>query len=180
VTLASGVGNLPSAYERLQGIPYVISGADFIPVDVITSLELPVRLADELTKPTVTHPVAIIGGAKVTDLSQITVYPDTITTLQVSYLKIPAIPLLDYYILSTGQYYYLAVDEDGVTIPVGAVYSDGVTVNPSTVDSLTVNFEWHEDETPILINMVLQKAGIILESQMPIEYGIAKQNKEEQ
>jgi len=27
---------------------------------------------------------------------------------------------------------------------------------------------------------VLQKAGIILDSQAPIEYGIAKQNKEEQ
>jgi hypothetical protein len=180
ISLTSGVGSIPSGYERIQGKPYVISGADTIPVDVITSLELPDRLEDELTKPSALHPVAIIGGAPVLDLSQITVYPDTISDIRVSYLKIPATPLLDYYILSTGQYFYLDEDATGITIPVGAVYSDGVTVNPSTVDSLTVNFEWREDQTPILVNMVLQKAGIVLESQIPIEYGIAKQNKEEQ
>ncbi len=180
VSLTAGVGNLPSGYERIQGVPYVINGSDTIAVDVITSLELPGRLADELTKPTSEHPVAIIGGAPVTNLSQITVYPSTISAIQVSYIKMPATPILDYYIASTGLYVYLDEGATGVTIPVGAVYSDGVTVNPSAVDSQTVNFEWREDQTPLLIDMVLQKAGIILDSQAPIEYGIAKQNKEEQ
>jgi hypothetical protein len=40
--------------------------------------------------------------------------------------------------------------------------------------------EWHEHQTPILVNMILQKAGVVLESQIPIEYGVAKQTKEEE
>lgn len=178
VSLTSGVGDLPSTYERLLGVPYLVSGSDYTPVDEITKLEKPFRLKDELTKPTTANPVCIIGGVDGGGASQIEVHPDTITTVYIDYLSLPATPLLDYYIDSNGLYVYMAQGATGVSIPAGAVYSDG-TPGPTTEDSLTIDFEWHEHETPIIINMILQKAGVVLEQQVPIEYGVAKQAKEE-
>jgi hypothetical protein len=180
ISLTSGVGDLPADYERLLSKPYTISGSDYTEVDIITRPEKTFRLSDELTKPTATHPIAIIGGVDVSGNSQIEVYPDTITTVYIDYLSIPATPILDYYINSNGLYTYLDEGATGITIPVDAIYSDGVTTNPSTVDSLTIDFEWHEHQTPIIVDMILQRAGIVLEQQVPIEYGVAKQTKEEQ
>lgn len=178
ITLTGGVGELPSVVHRLLGKPWYISGSDTIPFDMVTSVEFAERMKDELTKPTEDNPIVILGTPQ--DDDNITVYPSTLTSIRFDYLLLPTTPLLDYYILSTGQYVYLDAGATNITIPVGAVYSDGVTTNPSTVNSLTVDFQWHQDEIPILIDSVLQKAGLILENQAPIEYGIAKQIKEEQ
>ena len=179
ISLTTGAGNLPAGYERIIGKPYTISGSTFAEVDEITELELPQRSSDELTQPTVAHPVCIIGGVS-GGSSRIQVYPNTIASVSINYLKLPVAPVLDFYINANGLYTYLDEDATGITIPVGAVYSDGVTVNPSTVNSLTKNFEWHEHQTPIIISMILQKAGIILSDQTAIQYGIAKQTKSEQ
>ncbi len=181
IALTSGKGDLPDGYERIIGKPYTISGSTFVAVDEITELELPERSSDELTQPTVAHPVCIIGGAvSGGGLSQIQVYPTTIASVSINYLRLPIVPVLDYYINANGTYTYLDEDATNITIPAGAIYSDGVTTNPSTVNSLTKNFEWHEHQTDIIINMILQKAGIVLGDQTAIQYGIAKQTKEEQ
>jgi hypothetical protein len=176
ITLTSGVGSLP-AYGRMLGVPYVISGQDTIPVDLLTNLELPFRLSDELTKPTALHPIAILGG-KTGANKNITVYPASTSSVRINYLSIPATPVLDFYIDTNGLYVYLDQGETGVSIPAGAVYSDG-TVGPTTKDSQTVDFEWHEDQVPMIISEVLQKAGLILSEQVAIEYGIARETKEE-
>jgi len=178
LSLSSGVAALANAYDRMMGKPYILSGTDYVPVDIVTNLELIDRLSDELTKPTATHPIAVLGETSGGN-SRIKVYPTDTATLYINYLTIPAVPILDYYIASTGLYVYLDEDATGISVPSGAVYSDG-TPGPTTVASTTVDFEWHEDETPIIIDMILQKAGLVLEKQMPIEYGIAKETKEEQ
>ncbi len=178
ITLTTGVGDLPSTYERILGKPYWVTGSSTIEIDLITSLEKADRLRDDLTKPTTADPVAIIGGVDGSGSSQISVYPTTgITTIYIDFLAIPTTPLLDYYVDSVGQYVYMIEDADNVTIPTGAIYSDG-TAGPTTKNSATVNFEWHPDQTPVIINMVLQKAGIILSKQVAIEYGLARETKE--
>jgi hypothetical protein len=108
VALVSGVGDLPATYERLRGKPYTIAGSTYTPVDEITGVEKADRLKDELTKPTTEAPICIIGGVDGTGNSQIEVYPDTITTVYIDYLSLPATPLLDYYIDSNGLYVYMA------------------------------------------------------------------------
>lgn len=173
ITLTTGVGSLPT-YGRLLGMPRVGTTK----IDVVTSLELSERLTDELTAPTVDDPVAIIGG-KTGSNNNITVYPTSISSITIDYLKIPANPLLDYYIDSNGLYVYLLEGAIGVSVPSGAVYSDG-TPGPTSVNSLTIDLEWSEETLPIIVNALLQKAGIILGEQMAVEYGIAKETKEEQ
>jgi len=179
ISLTSGVGDLPADYKKLLGDPYVISGSDYIDVDLIARVEKAFRFSDELTKPTATNPVAIIGGLDVSDNKQIEVWPDSISTVYIDYLSMPSTPLLDYYIASTGLYVYMDEGATGVSIPAGAVYSDG-TPGPISRDSQTVDLEWGDDETPAIINMVLQKAGVILTDQMAVEYGIARETKEQQ
>jgi len=178
ISLTSGVGDIPTDYGRLLGQPYLVSGSDVIPVDEMEETEKAWRLRDTLTKPTASYPACIIGGVDGGGVSQITVYPNTISTVYIDYLSIPATPILDYYITSTGLYVYLDQGATGVSVPAGAVYSDG-TPGPVSKDSQTIDFEWDEDQIPILIDMLLQKAGIVLDSQIPIEYGVAKQTKEE-
>lgn len=176
ISLTAGVGDLP-AYGRMLGKPYVVSGSDTIRVDLITNLELADRLADELTKPTATDPVAIIGGKTGTD-NHITVYPVSISSVFINYLSIPATPVLDYYIASNGLYVYIDAGATGVSVPSGAMYSDG-TPGPTSVDSKTVDFEWNSEQTPAILSGVLQKAGLVLNEQVAIEYGIARETKEE-
>ena len=178
IALTTGAGDLPDDYERIIGMPYTISGSIFTKVDEITELELPERSSDELTKPTTEHPICIIGGV-VSEKSRIQVYPNSIASVSINYLKLPVVPFLDYYINANGLYTYLDEGATGINVPAGAVYSDG-RAGPITVSSLTKDLEWHEHQTPIIINIILQKAGIILNDQTAIQYGIAKQTKEEQ
>lgn len=178
ITITTGVGDLPATYDRLLGKPYWIDGGYDISIDLITSLEKSDRLSSNLTAPSFANPVAIIGGVDVSGNSQISVYPAAgITTIYIDFLSIPATPILDYYVASTGLYVYMDAGATNVAIPTGAVYSDG-TIGPTTKNSATVNFEWHEDQTPTIINMILQKAGIVLKQQTAIEYGLAKENIE--
>lgn len=173
VSLTSGVGQLPS-YGRMLGVPYT----DTAESDLVTNKELTFRLFDELTQPTVEDPISILGGLTGT-AKNITVYPDTISSIYINYLSIPVTPVLDFYIDSNGLYVYLDEDATSVSVPSGAVYSDG-RAGPISVDSQTINLEWHNDQTPMIISNLLQKAGIILNEQMAVEYGVAKETKEEQ
>lgn len=175
ISLTAGVGALPAAYSRMLGKPRTGSTTE---IDLITRLELTPRLADELTKPTTEDPVAILGGLTGSDRN-ITVYPTSISSVVIDYLSTPATPILDYYIASSGLYVYLDEGATGVSVPTGAVYSDG-TPGPTSVNSLTVNFKWDDELITVIVNMLLQKAGIVLGEQPAIEYGIAKETKETQ
>ena len=185
VAMTAGVGSLPTGYERLMGNPHWtgLLGAEYIPLDVVNALELKIRRDDYLTQPSVTWPVAYIGGAQVASKSQIQVHPVVMAGMAaiiIDYLRLPATPFLDYYVASTGLYVYMAASPATVSIPAGATYRDGTAGPLPTQSSSTVNFEWGEDQTPIIINMILQKAGIVLEKQVAIEYGIARETKEAQ
>ncbi len=182
IGLTNGKSALPGDYERLLGKPYWVSGSDTIPIDPISSIEKSDRLNDELTKPTTAHPIFILGDDPLASGTYgLQVYPITgISAIFIDYLSIPATPFLDYYVLSTGVYVYLDEGATSIALPSGATYRDG-TVGPDTIaTSQTVDFEWETHETSIIINMILQKGGLILKDESAIQYGIAKETKEEQ
>ena len=98
------------------------------------------------------------------DLTQITVYPATLTSINVNYLKFPPVPFLDYYVTSAGLIVFLAEGAKPVSIPAGAEYRTG-TAGPTTVNSATVNWAWSSDNSlPSIIYSILQKIGINMES----------------
>lgn len=101
-----------------------------------------------------------------TELTQITIYPSTITSIIINYLKFPVVPLLDYYVASTGLIVYLAEGARQVNVPAGAEYSTGTAGGAGVfVDSLTCNWQWDRDNSlPQIIYAILQKVGINMEN----------------
>jgi len=114
------------------------------------------------------------------ELTQITVYPITLTSINLSYLKFPATPLLDYYVTSAGLIVYLEEGARHVNVPAGAEYRTGTTGGPAVyVDSATRNWQWDDDVLPHIIFALLQKAGMNIQDMNTINMAIAEENKEE-
>jgi len=177
-SLTNGVGNLPSDYDRILGEPWYTSGTDEIPIDIVDYAEFTWRRGDELTKPTLANPIAFIVGVSGVN-RQIYVWPASgITTIKFNYLTAPTTPFLDYYVDEDAEYTYLAEGATSISLPSGAEYRDG-TLGPGTIStSQTVDLEWEAEKMPTIVAMVLQKAGIILEKQLPVQYGVAREVKE--
>jgi DNA/RNA endonuclease YhcR with UshA esterase domain len=115
-----------------------------------------------------------------TELSQITVYPSTLISVVVNYLKFPPVPLLDYYVASTGIITFLAEGAKQVNVPAGAVYRTGTVGGAAVyVDSATLNWGWDKDVLPHIIYSILQKEGLNIADMNTINLAIAKETKEE-
>lgn len=114
------------------------------------------------------------------ELTQITVYPATLTSINVNYLKFPPVPLLDYYVDGNGLIVFLSEGAKQVNVPAGAEYRTGTAGGPAVyVDSATVNWGWDKDVLPHIIYAILQKAGLNIQDMNTINMAIAEENKEE-
>jgi len=114
------------------------------------------------------------------ELSQITVYPATLTSVNVNYLKLPPVPFLDYYVASTGLIVFLDEGAKQVNVPAGAEYRTGTAGGPAVyVDSATVNWGWDKDVLPHIIYAILSKAGLNIQDMNTINLAIAEETKEE-
>lgn len=115
-----------------------------------------------------------------TELTQITVYPATLTSININYLKFPPVPFLDYYVDVNGLIVFMTEGAKQVNIPAGAEYRTGIAGGPAVyVDSATVNWGWDKDVLPHIIYAILQKAGLNTQSMETINMAIAEENKEE-
>lgn len=115
-----------------------------------------------------------------TELTQITVYPATLTSININYLKFPPVPLLDYYVTGTGSIVFMAEGAKQVNIPAGAEYRIGTVGGAAVyVDSATVNWGWDKDVLPHIIYAILSKAGLNIQDMNTINLAIAEETKEE-
>lgn len=160
----NGVGVLPTNYFHLVGDPwYTHATAGRRKIDLITTLEHGSREMDYLTKSSALYPTCFMGyGATSADMS-IYVSPATCTPIYIDYLREVSTPFLDYYVNDTTlEITYLAEAPAG-NIAIGAGYTArNGTVGPANLTSATVNFEWHEHDTPAIINLLLEAIGIAL------------------
>jgi hypothetical protein len=177
VSLVSGVGSLPTDFKSLIGKPRYLSSGSYISVDLVSTLELIERQEDYLTQPTLTHPVCQLGGMDANDRLQINVYPNTIATVYVDYLRTPNIPFLDYYINDTTLESTYMLNAASVVIPSGYTYRDGTAGSGVAVASQTVDLEWDEEDLPMILAMLSQMVGLSLPSQELIEVGNAEELK---
>lgn len=114
------------------------------------------------------------------ELTQITVYPATLTSINVNYLKLPPVPFLDYYVNSTGLIVFMAEGAKQVNIPTGAEYRTGIVGGAAVyVDSATVNWGWDKSVLPHIIYTILSKAGLNMQDMNTINLAIAEEAKEE-
>jgi hypothetical protein len=112
---------------------------------------------------------------------RINVYPDTIPTVNINYLRYPKTPFLDYYVDANYVITYLDAYTKYIytshLLAAGEEYRDGTTTG--TVYSYTVDWEWDEDMLPQIVYMILIKAGINLENMNVTQVAAQLQTKEE-
>jgi len=172
----AGVGTLPGNYYHLIGQPRTISGSTVRTVDVVSAQEHSIRIQDYLTQPTTTYPMCQIGGINTSDELQIRVYPSTVTSVYIDYLKEPDSPYLDYYLNNTTlNYTYMAANAT-VSVPLGSTARDG-TVGLADVASDTENWEFSEDDLPMIIAKFMTLLGVTLESEILVQAGQFNESK---
>jgi len=110
-------------------------------------------------------------------LTKIYVYPTSIATLYVDYLREPETPLLDYYVDDTTLDYTFLPEGESVVVPVGSTYRDGTAGTGSSVQSSTSNFEWDADALPNLMGILFQLIGIQLTDQNVYQAGTIEEAK---
>jgi len=80
------------------------------------------------------------------NMKKISVYPASLTSIYIDYLRQPETPFLDYYFNNTTlALTFLAEGATHVNVPSGSTYRDGSAGGAAVyVDSLTVNLEWDD------------------------------------
>jgi hypothetical protein len=142
-------------------------------VELITEDEYHDRIGDSVMAPAAD---AICAVERATEVD---VYPDSINNINVSYLRYPAIPFLDYYIDVNGVIQFLAAGATH-TWTTGEIDSSGTSHTTGQADwsSLTVELEFIEDMHMDFLNEVLSRVGIRLKEPMITQ--AAEQWKQEQ
>ena len=178
VAIAGGVGTLPVNYHSLVGMPYYTdAGGVTRYIDLVSDLEYAKRQKDYLTQATLTHPVCRLGLADANADMTIHVAPTAgINPIYMDYLRKPDTPYLDYYVNDTTLVYTWMAADTNMTVPSGSTARDG-SVGVAVVASDTVNFEWDDDEFPMIINLFLKYVGIQLPDQILFEGGTLLEEK---
>ncbi len=173
VTIGAGSADLPSDYWHLMNAYHNNStngGKEVTPFDIVTDEEFIEYQHSDLVQPTTFYPILTVYDDKVE------IVPTSITGVALRYLKKPDEPFFDYYIdaddniqyLEPGQVYTLQADEE---------YRDGTTVGDVT--SISVELDFPEGERVQVLYIILEKLGVSLNEADALEYGIAREQKEE-
>jgi hypothetical protein len=104
------------------------------------------------------------------------IFPTSITSYTLSYLKVPDTPFFDYYIDANDNIQYLTVGQ-AYTLQANEVYRDGTT--SGTVNSISAELSYPEQDRVDVLYKILQKLGVSLNEQDALQYGMAGSVKEE-
>ena len=177
IVIAGGTGVLPARYYHMAGKPrYVHADGSTKHLDFVSSLEDADREEDFLTKATLLHPTCRLGTATTTADMTIHVRPTTITQIYMDYIRTSDRPILDYFLSNNEAIYTWMAAGATVAVPAGSIAMNG-TAGPANVVSTTVNFEFDEEDLPMIINLFLQLLGIQLPDQGLVQSGLLLEQK---
>lgn len=174
LNLTLGVATLPTNYYRMTGDPYYtdtsVTPSKVRYVDVLTSKEHTYRQRDFLTQATTVYPTCVIGTQDAYKRLQIRVAPTTLSSVKIDYIRETATPFLDYYVNDTTLHVtYLTQGQAPVTISSGSTYRDGTT---GVKTSQTIDWEWSEDDLPLIITYFLDAMGIAIPDSLLLQAGL--------
>ena len=178
VAIAGGVGTLPVSYYAMSGKPYYtdVSG-DTRYLDLVSDMEHAWRQGDYLTQSSLTHPTYRFGTATSGGVKQIFVSPTAgINPIYVDYIRIPATPILDYYLNDTTLNYTWMATGANVAVPAGSTSMSG-TAGAAVVASTTINWEYDNEDLPLIMSLFLQMIGIQLPDPALYEGGTLTEQK---
>jgi len=181
IPIVAGIGALPARFYHLVGMPrYTDLGGVSRYLDLVTSMEHAKRQRDYLTQASLTYPTCRFGT--VNAASDMTLYIEPtagVTPIYIDYIRTPDVPYLDYYVNDTTLVYTWMASGVNVNVPSGSTAMDG-TVGAAVVASDTVNWEFDDEDMPMIINLFLKFLGIQLPSPELFEGGTLLETKEEE
>jgi hypothetical protein len=160
ITISNGRnGNTGAAVTTYNGTHRVVTyGAQYVWLPDVTYASLP-----------------DFAQYTVANRPTITVYPTTITSISVTYLKKPVTPKLDYYVTdATNVRTFLGAQQihtvvTGETFPVS-------TITPSdSYTSETVEMEWLPQDRPSILYLILKKLGVTMENPNAFQFASQEQ-----
>ena len=174
------MGSLPSNYYQLIGKPRTVDSDGVTRrVELVSFLEVDERLDDYLTQPSTTYPCAVLAGLDASENVKIRVYPTTITSVDVDYLKSATTPFLDYYVNDTTKVITHMAASSTVSVPTGSTYRTGTAGGGAGIVSQTVNFEWSDSDLALIIAMFCSMIGLAIPDTDMITVATADEIKNE-
>lgn len=176
---ANGVGALPTNYFHLAGDPWyshLTEGRRKI--DLVTTLEFGSREMDYFSKSSALYPLCYMGYSSIGNDMAITVSPATCTPIYVSYLRQTVDPFLDYYVNNSSLNITYMAQGVTVAVPLGSTSRSGIA-GPTSIASLTKDFEWHSHDIPAIIAQLIQVLGLSLPDEMLVQVGNSDEIKVE-
>lgn len=140
-------------------------------IELVDGAEADDRIHNRLSKPILYNPIAVI------DEDNLRLYPKNITSVQLTYIKVPATPVFDYYVDANHQIQYLAAS--GSRLLTAGEYgsagqTSGTTVSSSTVE-LSYDSIFHDD----FANELRGRLGLRLRDQLVMQDAMTKVQKED-
>jgi hypothetical protein len=175
---AGGIVTLPARYYHIVGRPrYVDADGITRHLDLVSSLEDADREDDYLTKATLTYPTFRFGIATTTADMTIHVRPTAgIATILMDYIRTTDVPILDYYLNDTTAEYSFMAYGATVAVPLGSTAMNG-TQGLANVVSTTINWEWNNEDLPLIAALFLQELGAQLPNAEIYEAGTISETK---
>lgn len=172
ITITAGTGDISSLTDYWHAINanHAQGTKALTPIDIVTDVEYSEYAFSDLVQPTLEYPVLTISA------DSLLVLPTTITSIGFRYLKKPDNPFFDYYFDVNDNIQYLTPGQMYILQP-GEEYRDGTT--SGTVTSISVELSFPEGERVSVLYMILEKLGVALNEQDALQYGLAREQKEE-
>lgn len=165
----------PNEYWHPTSLNYDDSGT-IRKIEIVTDLEFNERISSSLLLPDGTYPIAKF--CRNTSGDEIIKFdPLASVSVNFDYLKIPVTPFYDYYINANDEIIYMSPGTDH-TLTAGEIYRDGTS--SGLVSSISVELPFPDSCRIEVAYLILEKLGIPIREQFAVEYGITRENKEEQ
>ena len=179
IPIVAGVGTLPASYYHVVGMPWYLStGSVRRYLDLVSSLEHSKREQDYLTKATLIHPTFRFGLVDVAADMTVHVSPAIgINPIYLDYIRIPNVPILDYYLNDTTLNYTLLEEGVAVDVPLGSTLKDGTQGPVVGYVPDSIEWEWDAEDLPLIISLFLQHLGIQLPDNILYEGGTLIEQK---
>jgi len=152
----------------MVGKPFYSDGGIARFLDQVTPLQLADMYSDYLKRPSTSEPVYQLIESPTAPYAFLC-YPSNIRTIYLDYYRLANVPFLDFYVNETTLETTYIDEGVSITIPAGCVYRDGTT---GTKTSLTVDFEWGQEDLPLILAFLLQEVGVNLPDELLIQAGI--------
>jgi len=172
VTFTAGSATIESAldedYKHLIAARHATSNAK---VDVVSPNEWNEWIGDVVMTGTASYPLLTANS------TALKVYPASITSLTVSYLRKPTTPIFDYYYDAQYKVQYLTEGQSAYTLLTGEVGSGGETAG-TEVTSTSIDLEWNDFDIVNIISLILEKVAVSLSAPDIAQYAMGLEQKQ--